>query len=90
MQDKQREYRHESVYERNRHVRHRHAGKVGDYKRYYKLERLHFAYLPFSHKPHNDYESDENYKCSDKNNGHTRSLGDFKKSIRENTLYAWQ
>mgnify|MGYP006971533113 CR=1 FL=1 len=28
------------------------------------------------------------YKCSDKNNGHTGSLGDFKKSIRENTLYA--
>ena len=40
------------VYKRNRNVRHRHAGKVGDNKRYHEFEGLHFAYLPFPHKPH--------------------------------------
>ena len=71
MQYKKRENCHDSVGEGNRNVRHRHARKVGDYKRYDKFKRLHFADLPFAHKPHYRDEGDKNYKRSYKGYYHT-------------------
>ena len=74
MKYKNRENRRYPVDERNGYVRHRYAGEFGDKQSNHEFKRLHFAYLSFAHKSHNDEQNYKRQRRTDKNYYHTRIM----------------
>ena len=74
MQKSERNNGHDTAIKRNIRVVDGDTHNLGNYERNNQLHRLHFAYLPFAHKPNAQKNYYENYHRFDKNYQHIFSI----------------